>query len=89
MCYGFGMNKINNDKSIVPEERIEQIIFIIRNQKVILDSDLATLYGVETKALNRAVKRNVERFPEDFMFQLTKDEAISLRYQFGTLDVKT
>ena len=50
-----------------------------------IDSDLAELYGVETKILNRGVRRNLERFPQDFMFQLTKDEAESLRIQFGTL----
>lgn len=54
------------------------------SKTVMLDSDLAKLYEVETKALNRAVKRNIERFPEDFMFQLTKDEWGNLRYQFGT-----
>ncbi len=78
------MNKNNNNKSIVPEERIEQTILIIRNQKVILDSDLASLYGVETKAFNRAIKRNMSRFPKDFMFQLTKSELENLRCQFGT-----
>jgi phage regulator Rha-like protein len=79
------MDKIIKDKTIVPEERIEQIIFIIRGQKVILDSDLAALYGVETKNLNKAIQRNAGRFPADFMFQLTKVEAISLRFQIGTL----
>lgn len=68
------MSKNINSKSIVPEERVEQIIFIIRNQKVILDSDLATLYGVETKVLNQAIKRNTNRFPANFMFQLTSME---------------
>lgn len=68
----------------IPVERIEQAIFLIREQKVILDADLATLYGVETKALVRAVKRNLDRFPADFMFQLTKDEFDNLRSQFGT-----
>ena len=68
------MSKTNNGKSLVPEERIEQTILIIRNQKAILDSDLAALYGVETKALNQAIKRNVERFPDNFMFRLTKME---------------
>ena len=78
------MNKNINNESIVPEERIEQLIFIIRNQKVILDSDLAALYGVSVKRLNEAVKRNIERFPSDFMFQLTKDEIKNLRSQFAT-----
>ena len=70
-------------KSIVPMERIESMILLIRGQKVMLDSDLAELYGVETGALNRAVKRNIERFPGDFMFQLTEDEWENLRCQFG------
>src|SRR3989304_4000635 len=61
-------------ESLVPMERIERAIFVIRRQKVMLDADLAELYGVLTKVLNQAVKRNIERFPLDFMFQLTKDE---------------
>jgi len=60
--------------AIVPVERIWRRILFIRNQKVILDRDLAILYDVETKALNQAVKRNIKRFPADFMFQLTKAE---------------
>ena len=71
----------------VPVEVIERRIYLIRGQKVMLDSDLAALYLVETKALNRAVRRNIERFPEDFMFQLTTEEAESLRCQFGTSNV--
>ena len=67
-----------------PIELIGQRIYVIRSQKVMLDSDLAELYRVETKALNRAVKRNPARFPADFMFRLTDDEAGSLRCQFGT-----
>ena len=70
---------------IIPAERIQQCIYLIRKQKVILDSDLAVLYGVETKALVRAVKRNIDRFPDDFMFQLTKSEFDNfLRCQNGT-----
>ena len=73
-------------KALVTVETIEQKILLIRGQKVMLDLDLAILYGVETKALNRAVKRNFERFPDDFMFQLTNEEYLELlRYQFGTL----
>ena len=64
--------------------RIEHQILIIRGQKVMVDSDLAELYGVETKRFNEAIKRNVARFPEDFMFQLSSDEAESLRSQFAT-----
>jgi hypothetical protein len=63
---------------------IERRIYLIRGQKVMRDADLAELYQVETKALNRAVKRNSNRFPDDFMFQLTDGEAESLRYQIGT-----
>ncbi|NQT10990.1 MAG: ORF6N domain-containing protein, partial [Desulfobacteraceae bacterium] len=65
-------------------ELIEQAIFLIRGQKVLVDADLAQLYGVETKILNKAVKRNLDRFPEDFMFQLTAEEAENLRFQIGT-----
>ena len=74
--------KMNN---LIPAERIENRIYMIRGQKVMLDRDLAGLYEVETKQLKRQVKRNFERFPEDFMFQLTGDEYGRLRYQFGTL----
>lgn len=69
---------------VVPAERIERSILLIRGQKVMLDSDLAELYGVETKNLNKAVKRNLDRFPGDFMFQLTAAEAEALRFQIGT-----
>ena len=71
--------------SIVPAELIENKIYLIRNKKVILDSELAELYGVSTKRLNEQVRRNIERFPEDFIFILTKEEADSLRSQFATL----
>lgn len=67
-----------------PQHNIQNLIYIIRNQQVMLDSDLAKLYQVETKALNRAVKRNADRFPEDFCFQLTNEEFDSLRCQIGT-----
>ncbi|MFA6025484.1 MAG: ORF6N domain-containing protein, partial [Ignavibacteriaceae bacterium] len=63
---------------LLPTERIESKILLIRGQKVILDRDLAELYGVETKNLNRQVKRNPERFPSEFMFQLTLSEKIEL-----------
>ena len=71
-------------KSLVPIEVIEKKILFIHGQKVMLDSDLAELYGVETKILVRAVKRNSERFPADFMVQLTKEEFENLKYHFGT-----
>ena len=63
-------------------ERVEHRIYMIRGHKVMLDSDLAELYGVKTEALNQAIKRNQERFPQDFMFRLTAEEAESLRSQF-------
>ena len=71
-------------KEIIPVERVAQSIRWIRSQKVLLNSDLAALYGVQTKNLNKAVKRNAERFTADFMFQLTPEELRSLRFQFGT-----
>jgi len=74
----------DESKSIIPLERIERVIYVIRDRRVILDKDLAMLYGVETKNLNRAVIRNWKRFPEDFIFQLTKQEWTNLKCQFGT-----
>jgi hypothetical protein len=65
-------------------ERIQQVILLLRGHKVMLDFDLAGLYGVETKALNKAVKRNLARFPGDFMFELSEEEFAGLRFQFGT-----
>ncbi|MDP2277796.1 MAG: ORF6N domain-containing protein [Nitrospirota bacterium] len=62
------------EKSIIPVEKIENSIIIIRGEKIMLDADLAILYGVSTKRLNEQVKRNIDRFPEDFMFQLTENE---------------
>ena len=72
--------------SIQPLANIENLIHVIRGKQVMLDVDLARLYGVETKRLNEQVKRNIERFPEDFMFQLTREEAESSRSQFATLN---
>src|SRR3989337_2273357 len=69
----------------IQQEVIEGRICMIRGQKVMLDSDLAELYGVPTKRLNEQVRRNISRFPSDFMFQLTDDEAKSLRSQIATL----
>lgn len=71
-------------QSLVPSERIEKSILVLRGQKVMLDQDLASLYEVETKYLVRAVKRHLDRFPQDFMFQITKQEFEDLRCQFGT-----
>ncbi|MFA5291539.1 MAG: ORF6N domain-containing protein [Phycisphaerae bacterium] len=72
------------ENAIVPVERIQQYIYVIRGHKVMIDSDLALLYGVETKVLVRAVKRNIDRFPEDFMFQLSRSEFENLRCQIDT-----
>lgn len=70
--------------TLVSHETIERKIYLIRGKKVMLGPDLASLYGVETKALNRAVKRNLNRFPDDFMFPLTNKEVTDLRCQIGT-----
>src|SRR5579871_2512810 len=72
--------------AVIPVERIERQIYLIRGQKVMLDSDLAALYQVPTKRLNESVRRNRSRFPEDFMFQLSGEEASALRSQIATLD---
>ena len=72
-------------KELILVERIESKIYLIRGQKVMLDFDLAKLYEVQTKQLKRQVKRNWTRFPEDFMFQLTREEYLILRRQIGTL----
>jgi len=74
-----------DSKLILSEETISNTIYYIRNQKVMLDRDLALLYGIENKRLNEQVKRNITRFPEDFMFQLTENENNSLRSQIATL----
>lgn len=71
---------------LITESEIIERIVLLRGQKVMLDSDLAEMYGVDTKVLNQAVKRNALRFPEDFMFQLTQDEWERLRSQIVTLD---
>ena len=70
--------------ALIPAERIERAILLVRGHKVILDSDLAALYGVPTKRLNEQIRRNRERFPPDFTFQLTAREAAGLRSQFAT-----
>jgi len=70
-------------------ERVERKILLIRGQRVMLDSDLAELYCVQTKFLNRAVRRNLERFPEDFMFQLTQGEFEALRFHSGTSNLRS
>jgi len=71
------------ETGLIPQETIESKIFLIRGKKVMLDKDLAELYDVETKQLTRQVRRNIDRFPNDFMFLLTKKEVTNLRCQFG------
>ena len=79
-----GTREKNDTAPLAPVERIAQTILFIRDQKVMLDADLAALYGVDTKVFVQAVKRNMDRFPEDFMFQLTKQEYDNLRSQIVT-----
>ena len=87
-----GMRGLQNNMAssktieIVSEDSIRAMIMPVRGQQIMLDRDLAILYGVEVKYLNRQVKRNIERFPADFMFQLTKEDC--LRCQIGTLNGK-
>jgi hypothetical protein len=76
---------MKSDKGLIPQESIEKKIFLIRDNRVLLDSDLASLYGVTAKRLNEQVRRNLKRFPGDFMFQLTEDELRALRSHFATL----
>ncbi len=78
------MTKENSGNTILSDEIIINKIYFLRNQKVMLDKDLAQLYGVETKVLKQQVKRNLDRFPDDFMFELTKSEFSNLRSQFVT-----
>ena len=73
----------------VPVERVEKAILLIRGEKVILDADLAALYGISTKRLKEQVRRNRERFPEDFMFELTADEQAVLRDQIGASNLRS
>ena len=76
---------MRNPPTTFTTHQLDALIYEIRGHKVMLDFDLARVYRVETKSLNRAVKRNVDRFPKDFVFQLTRREFESLRYQIGTL----
>lgn len=73
----------DRQKAVISDEQIERLIRIVRGQKVMFDKDLAVLYGIETFNLNKAVKRNLDRFPEDFMFQLTPEEFRNLTFQNG------
>ena len=79
------MTEVSRQAVLLPEESIERKIYLIRGKKVMLDRDLSALYQVPTGVFNQAVKRNRERFPEDFMFQLTPEETESLRSQFVIL----
>jgi len=72
------------ETAIIPVEMIERKIYLLRGHKVMLDNDLAELYGVETKRLNEQVRRNLKRFPDDFMLQLPEEESESLRSHFAT-----
>jgi hypothetical protein len=87
---GKALDGRNNDDvpAIIPVQRVQSLILLIRGQKVILDADLAELYGVSTKRLNEQVRRNMERFPPDFMFQLTPKETEGLRSQIATSNVQ-
>lgn len=82
-------NKSDIEKPIVQLEpqQVQQMIHVIRGERVILDYDIAKLYGVETKNLKRQVKRNITRFPADFMMELTRDEYNALRCQNGTIKI--
>jgi hypothetical protein len=71
-------------QELIPEESVVRKIYLIRGQKVMSDMDLAELYGIETKNLKKAVRRNLQRFPEDFIFELTVKELGRLRFQIGT-----
>jgi len=75
---------MDQGRELIPTEALENLIYQVRGRKVMLDSDLARVYGVPTKGLNRAVKRNADRFPTDFVFGLTANELESLRCQIGT-----
>ena len=77
---------MENTTGLLTVESIRNCVYTIRGQQVMLDSDLADIYGYELKAMNQQVKRNIERFPEDCMFQLTKDEVELVKSQFVTLN---
>ena len=83
-------NEINNliVQENISNEEIKNLIYTIRGKQIMLDSDVAMLYHYTTKNINKAVKRNIDRFPEDFCFQLTESEFQDLRFQFGTLNKK-
>ncbi len=78
-----------NELTIIDNQTIQNKIYTIRDVQVMIDEDLAVLYGVETKQLNKSVNRNIERFPEKFRFQLTQEEYDNLRFQNGTSSFHT
>jgi hypothetical protein len=82
------MKKDVEIQTMLPDDVIVSKIYLIRGKKVMLDRDLASLYNVDTKQLKRAVRRNIERFPDDFMFELSKEELENWRYQFGTSNIE-
>lgn len=75
---------MNENIELIETEEIQNLIYTIRGKQVMLDSDVASLYNYTTKNINKAVKRNIERFPEEFCFQLTEEELKNLRFQIGT-----
>ena len=81
-------NHLEKDKPTLSQHDIEKLIITVRGEQVLIDRDLATIYQVEVKQMNRQVKRNIERFPEDFMFRLTKEEYYSLKCHFGTSNTR-
>jgi hypothetical protein len=81
---GFSSHEEKVMSTVFPAERIERVILLLRGHKIILDRDLAAMYGVSTRDLNKAVSRNIERFPDDFMLHLTRSEFNDLKFQFGT-----
>lgn len=87
MLGSMGESSSKEPLEMIASPAIEKRIFVIRGRQVMLDEELADLYGVETKRLVEQVKRNIERFPEDFMFQLSQDEAVALRSQIATSKV--
>ena len=79
---------MRSNQSMIPTIRIEQFIYLIRGQKVMLDRDLAELYGVETRVLNQAVRRNINRFPRDFRFELMRDEVMRISQTVISSEIK-
>ncbi len=83
-----GVELMEDNKIVIPVERVQQAIYLIRGQRVMLDRDLAKLYGVETRVLNQAVRRNADRFPTDFILDLTREEILRISQFVTSSDVK-